>query len=49
MTPYRERVQAGEYEPKTEPAQPKDVHFTRDPATGRKVTPKNATKAKTKP
>lgn len=28
MTPYRERVQAGEYEPATAPAQPKDVRFT---------------------
>lgn len=28
MTPYRERREAGEYDPETTPGQPKDVRFT---------------------
>jgi hypothetical protein len=37
MTPYRDRSQAGEFEPKSPPKQPKDTPYTVDPVTGKAV------------
>jgi hypothetical protein len=45
MTPYRDRSQNGDFEPDKTPAQPKDIHYTRDQTTGRKVKPQNTTSA----